>query len=334
MTSTEDKEKRKITYRRLLLAKQLYLHGLNHSREAGELNKMIAVCSLHNAIEVTIRAIFLHYEIRAEKQLNIDFESMLSEIDNFDAFKTVSKRLPYRQELRNLNIVRNMVQHHAHEPEAAMMDEWRVFSYRFLARAFQEYFNEDFDTVSPVGLIADHRLRSLLELALAKFSVADWKAVVSCAKLAFFFALDDLLRVFPSKGTHSRFAVQSELRRMRIPDKESISRTMEKVLDGVYEKVGNVEYMSVLLSSGVSLIDYKHFQSIPLQVSVSENGTAYFTILGEIIEEDARWIHGFVVDSIVKWQLAGFSPAIDERFAPGFDKFIAGQQPASEQDRA
>jgi hypothetical protein len=126
-----EEDKRKATYRRLLLAKQLYLHGLKHSRNPGALNKMIAIHNFHNAIETTLRAIFLHYEIRAEKQLNIEFESMLNEIDNNEAFKEKGKRLPYRQEMRNLNQIRNLVQHHVHEPEGSAMEDWRVFTSRF-----------------------------------------------------------------------------------------------------------------------------------------------------------------------------------------------------------
>ncbi len=60
-----DEEKRKITQRRLLLSKQMYEHGNEISRNADALSKMIAVHNLHNSIEITLKAIFLFYEIRA-----------------------------------------------------------------------------------------------------------------------------------------------------------------------------------------------------------------------------------------------------------------------------
>jgi hypothetical protein len=75
---------------------------------------MLAVHSFHNSIEITLRAIILRYEIRPEKEMNIDFESMLSEIDS--RFRSEGEKLSYRQEIRNLNQTRNFVQHHAHEP--------------------------------------------------------------------------------------------------------------------------------------------------------------------------------------------------------------------------
>ena len=119
MTSSAVNKNTSVTFNRLLLAKQLYLHAFDHSNKAGAINKMISVHDFHNAIEIALRAIFLQYEIRAERQLNITFEAMLNEIDNYPQFKSQGIKLPYRQELRSLNQLRNLVQHHAAEPPSA-----------------------------------------------------------------------------------------------------------------------------------------------------------------------------------------------------------------------
>jgi hypothetical protein len=99
-----------------MLSKQLYEHALDHSRTGAAVDKMIAIHNFHNAIEIVLRATMLEHEIRVERALNIDFEQMLKEIDQFPKFAENGQRLPYRQELRKLNSVRNLVQHHAHEP--------------------------------------------------------------------------------------------------------------------------------------------------------------------------------------------------------------------------
>ena len=87
------------------------MHGIELSKNTDALSKMIAVHNFHNAIEITLKSIFLYHEIRAEKQLNIEFETMMSEIDSHQAFKDLGKKLPYRQDMRNLNQIRNLVQH-------------------------------------------------------------------------------------------------------------------------------------------------------------------------------------------------------------------------------
>lgn len=102
-------EKARAAFRRLLLAKQLYLHGLDHSNKAGVLNNMIAVHNLHNAIEIALKAIISHHDIRIDKPpYRINFEDMLQAIDSHPAFKDEEIKLPYRKEVTNLNQYRNL----------------------------------------------------------------------------------------------------------------------------------------------------------------------------------------------------------------------------------
>ena len=76
----EDLDRKTTRLRRLMLAKQLYEHALDHSRTGAAADKMIAVHNFHNAIEIVLRAILLEHEIRVERELNIDFEQMLNNI--------------------------------------------------------------------------------------------------------------------------------------------------------------------------------------------------------------------------------------------------------------
>ncbi len=48
----DDKKEKKAIFRRLLLSKELYLHGLGHSYSDSSLDKMISVHDFHNALEV------------------------------------------------------------------------------------------------------------------------------------------------------------------------------------------------------------------------------------------------------------------------------------------
>ena len=64
-----EREKLIIVFNRLILAKQIFYHGIQHSNQVGSLNKMIAILNYHNAVEIVLRNILLKYEIRPEKQL-------------------------------------------------------------------------------------------------------------------------------------------------------------------------------------------------------------------------------------------------------------------------
>jgi hypothetical protein len=130
-----EESRRKVTHRRLLLSKQLYLHGLDHSRKPGASNKMISIHNFHNAIEIALRAIILRYEISSKKKSNVDmrFEEMLNEIDNYPGFRDPDppRRLPFRPEMQDSNRLRNRVQHRVYKPEASAMDDWRAFTRHF-----------------------------------------------------------------------------------------------------------------------------------------------------------------------------------------------------------
>jgi hypothetical protein len=258
-------DKKNILFRRLLLSKQLYSHGLEHSNKSGALNKMIAVHNFHNSIEVALRSIIIYYEIRPEKTLNIDFENMLNEVDNH--LKAQNLKLPYRQDIRNLNQLRNLVQHHAVEPESSTMDEWRVFTKRFLEKICDEYFHLKFESLSSLDMIDDNSLKEILQLSLEKLHESKMAKSLELSKLAFHWASDAIWKLLPQKSFLDNVNVN-------IPSISSKDENLiEKILYKLETKFDEIEYYSALLSSGINIFDLKKFESItPLVGSMLING--------------------------------------------------------------
>lgn len=300
-------DKGKSTYRRLLLSKNIYLHGLGHSRANSPLDKMIAIHNFHNALEIVLRSIFLHHEIRPEKQLNIDFESMLNEIDSHEKFRQNNIKLPYRQELRNLNQVRNMVQHHAVEPEASTIDDWRVFTNRFLIKAFKTYFNEDFDELTSTNFIECDGLKRLLLIGYELQEKHQYLESVIAAKLAFIYASYSIQRFLPSDGLNSDFfvisSISSELRRLDL----RLSGKVEDIIRKIYDKISESQRYSAIISSGVSFYDYKRYEELTPSITLTLSGS-YVVQMGPNFNPDSEsssWVLSFVEQAIIKWQLAG-----------------------------
>jgi hypothetical protein len=82
-----------------------------------------------------------------------------------------------------------------------------------------------------------------------------------------------------------------------------------------------------LLSTGVSVWDYKKFELFTPSIS--------FNIIGYPIgnlsadewkpdpdEEAARWVHNFVVTTIVSWQVLGLAPGVPEWGGEGTERLI------------
>lgn len=293
-------EQGKVAFRRLLLCKQLFQHGKEHSSKPGALNKMIAVHNMHNAIEVALRSILLHYEIRSDKEINIGFEAMLDSIDNHEIFKEENKKLPYRPELRNLNQMRNMVQHHAAEPPDSQIDDWKVFTKNFLAKVFGDYFRVDFESVTQTDLIEDERLRRLLELAREKLSESNWDMSLCCSRLAFDCAVSGGIRRFVGEEGFSG--------------------------SGLYDKG---KLFAAILSSGVALHEYKRLLDCAPDLSYQIGIGSSFHMLQKSTEENADWAIDFVERTVIAWQLHGLSPVITGYTAVHADSFISNMSISS-----
>jgi len=285
----------------------------------GALDRMIAVHSLHNAIEVTLRAIVLAHEIRAERELNIDFESLLNSIDQFQKFRDRDERLPYRQELRKLNTVRNMVQHHGHEPEAASMDEWRVFSKRFLDRALTQYFHLEFEDLSATHLVTDVRLRHLLETQATLMKKELWHQATCTGKLAFAYASVSLRTNLPSgESSWALFADSGNTRDLALGD----------LVRKIDQRFQNIEQYAIVLASGVTPGDYARYMRVPLHVQLAQGGSPFFERYRDqhpMAKEETEWVLEFVVESVIRWQNAGLAPTVAQWHQSGCDKFLEEQ---------
>ncbi len=300
LTAPDDKAS--LARGRLLLAKQLYLHGLDHSRNAGPLNKMIAVHNFHNAIEIALRAILLYHQISQDRHRSIEFERVLNAIDKHPPFQEKRIKLPYPEAVLNLNRHRNSVQHDAVEPPDSLMEQWRVLTRVWLDEVCKIYFELDFERLSAVESVVDSTLRELLRssaLAIAEGRF-QWSATLSRA--AFEWAAGAIWDFVPRVGASMSPGF----------DLDPFGPTWQGI-SAVGAAVHHVAYFAALVSSGVGLADLRKLQlSSPLvvlntiQPPVVERGQP------EMDEEAARWVHEFVVNTIVRWQSLNLNPYVPE----------------------
>lgn len=297
-----------VIQKRVLLAKEFHLNGIESSRKNDPLNKMMAVHNFHISIEIAVKSILLKYEIRNEKTLNIDFESMLNEVDQFQEFKERGLKLPYRQEMRNLNLMRNMVQHHVIEPDESSMDDWRLFSYRFLKRVFDSYFEIDFDKVSRISFINDEGLRKYLEKAQQELDGGDYDTASCLAAGSFEYASLSVSDFIPNSS--SEFFITSSL------GHSGVSRDLQDAFRKTLKRVDESEHFSALLASGVNLSDYKKYKDSSPFVYIMDGGNQHYdTYAGKIFDQESTaWLQNFVIATFIKWQQLGLNPKIPDHF--------------------
>jgi hypothetical protein len=288
--------KKTVTFRRLSLCKQLFQNGYDSSYNNDSLSKIIAVHNMHNSIELFLRSLFLHYGIRQEKTINIEFDVMLNEIDNW-CRSNGRETLQYRQELRNLNQQRNHVQHHAIEPEYSTMDYWRVYTRLFFEKAFMQFYDINFETFSSIDLINDSIIAAILGKADSKRIEGKYDESAYYSKLGFQIASLSLSDNMPAEGFHSAFFLASNFHEMR---------EMASLIEKISERIKMSERFTLLLTSGINSSEYANFQKITPNIMFSINGHPHFNDRDtEYTLEICNWVFEKVINWILMWQRNG-----------------------------
>jgi len=306
-----------VVNKRILLSKEFYLNGVELARKSDPLSKMMSVHNFHIGIEIAIKSILLKYEIRNEKTLNIDFESMLNEIDKHKDFQDKGLRLPYRQEIRNLNQMRNLVQHHAMEPDQSSMDDWRLFSSRFLRRVFNDYFDVDFDKVNRITFISDKCLAKYLSKALEYISANDYSSASCFAAAAFEYATMSISSFIPNSS--GSFFAEASLRQSGFD-----SGGLQRAFKITHERINQSEHFAGLLSSGLSLSDYRKYKDNSPIVHILFGGKPVFEFMGGEASsiDSSTWLIQFVIATVVKWQQVGLEPKVPVQMLAEATRFV------------
>ncbi len=308
-----------IVSRRLLLSKEFYLQGVERSRSQDGLSRLLAIHHFHISIEITLKAILLDFGIRTEKSLNIDFEQMLSDIDNHFEFKQKKKKIPFRQELRNINQQRNLAQHHVIEPHENALADFKYFTHRFLVDSFLSYFEEDFESMSRLDLIDDSTIRAIIEKSQRYMKEENYAGALCGAAVAFKSAESMISHIVPDAGSDSVFFIASELRRAGFD-----SRPMISAFERINKRIRNGEVINAVIGSGISPSRLsKFFSSTPI-VQMALNGNPFFIFRENpyTLEEAENSIE-FVIDSIIKWQSQGLVMSFSEQSRNALSKWLS-----------
>lgn len=254
----------------------------------------------------------LHYDIASDNHLDIKFKEMIKAISKHSLFKEKDITLRYQREILNLNLSRNLVQHHGFEPESSSMDSWRVYTRDFLTQTCHDYFTRSFDDLSPVDLIEDDQLKALPRLSFSVLEEKDTAKSAMLSKIAFEWARAAIFGALPEKD--KTYLV--------VPSDCKIRRNIINVFKKIDEKANDTLYFAALLSSGIKLVDYKRFRTITPPVAFAGGGTVYCYRSDELSVEDARWTHDFVVNAIIYWQTLGLEPSVPEKCKKEMQKII------------
>lgn len=317
-----------LTRKKLLYAKQFYLHGEQHARAKNPVDRMIAIHQFHIAVEIALKAVYVKCasseEIKRDKGKtglkHLYFEELLKAIKPHCSWITV----PLEDFLLNkLNERRHMAQHEAEPIASEHLPEYQVHTKDFLVECFLNEFEVKFDELDLSGFILDSYLKGglskakeLIELGETYLSVAFSKLVYYEARFTSFSLRFGSIREFPSlvkakvrtnlgiRPFEDDFPYSPEILKLSeafIDVWEDFSKELEKTLVQTISVGGTDEWE-----------DRNRFLDIsPRIVFLNPQGeinTVSRKGEGPPRISDALWAYEYAVRCILDWQGHGFKP--------------------------
>lgn len=301
--------------RRLAYVRTLFRIGDDHLDRETEPNMALATLIFDNCVEMMLWLLVDAYtiEISGEKQ-KTHFPKLLSTVSNKMQESGVSVLSGNASDLQELHLARNAIQHHGIVPTLSAIQRYRSISELVLSKLTQESFSLDWDNISMALLIVEPVVRELYGRAEKDFDNRKYLEAALTLVAAFEFMKAKEIDRRAGSGIFMKraFAIG-----MAAESKDDNVRHLAEYAQAIE---GEVE----ILKLG---IDYKCFQRYrdfvgiepfdTIDVPITSNdadeilkvikkkygSTVRFEENNAGLREWLVFAFGFVIDSILHWQL-------------------------------
>lgn len=306
-----------IAYRRALLSKDFYLNAESLHLNNDSASKIISIHNFHIAVEIALKSVLLYYNIRSEKTLNVNVETMISEIEKHDFPNNSYTLPPFKQEILQLCKARNLAQHAAIEPDRTHLEEICVITRKYLDLLFKTYLGIKFESINRTSLINCPHIRSYIEAGCKHLETSGHDKAAQFFSIAMQHSINSIEKTF-ARTKKSIFLHNRD-------NHGNVARDYERDMRDIYNRIEKSGLQSIILSSGVKFSDYiRYLTSIP-STTFSMNGTPHFNyhyLKHEIQPENVIWAKNFVTDCIINWQRQGLIISLDEHHIEGCTMFL------------
>lgn len=282
----------------LIKAKHFLEHAMIHAQTGNNFDSMIAIHSLDNSIEYLLRILIKHLEIEEKtgKTINTpELMALFSEVDKFlKEYTQLNGKgigLPFENEIRQLRVLRNNVQHGLILP----ISELRTFinyGERFFAKILSKVFGLTPQEIAYSTLIENEEIKAHLVTAEAKIAEGHFlPAIVACRDA---FELADFL-LHQNSHHYNKMALLPYLKQ----------DSME-----LYWYIQSLEQEISILGTNINPSDYRlyrrYIDHIPGEYRAEKSG--YAVMQREWEKRDADFCYAFVAQTILYWQLTQERP--------------------------
>lgn len=261
--------------KRLVQAKQIFMHGKNHSFSASELDRLFAILSIDQAVEHFLHTLIVEYNItKLKSPLNARFKEIFDACN--DEIKNVlNKELPLRTAVLAIHNLRNIAQHDGTIPSESEIQKSVIYCEDFLVQSYNLCFNKNYEEVFLAELIIDDDVRKHFregEIALSKEQYQDAMAHIGLSFHLLRFHEEKLLPYRSGISSFSGFRLSNIVSRIIDKDKRHRSSEFKNLLDSILKEIEYVDDKVNILSVGGKLQGYNLFKKITPHYNIFPSG--------------------------------------------------------------
>jgi hypothetical protein len=190
-----------ITYRKLVLAKQLFQHAVVQTSHYSASARILGLICFDLASETLMKALIASLD--SARTPSDSFIGLIKQTEDLLESNALGS-VPEKSKVQHVHSLRNDTQHRAKYPNETDVNDARTYTRDFLSGLCDLAWGINVESISLVDLIQHPRLTKHLAEAEAALASSDFEAAVSQAAAGLFFALGSVEAIVA--GTLANFS--------------------------------------------------------------------------------------------------------------------------------
>ena len=295
-----------VELRKLALAKYIFLHGCSHVNNRDEISRMLAIHHFDFAVEMVLKAIALKHNIIMSSKQDPRFKDLWNQLTQ------IGIKLPLKNEMFALHDERNLVQHSGIIPSFEAVTRFEASTERFLKDVIEDEFNISFDELSFSQLIANDRLRKLVEKAEKLFAAGKYKDCILACDEALIEAVFNAGDIFGKAGMLAGYFSMPGNEFIRIINEDYAEKYRDKDFYIPVKDLSRAIVQLARAATTMQFLDEYRVKFIKFRSMIKN-----LKQIPEVkLEQEARSALNFVTGLILKWQEEGVISSITEERKP------------------
>jgi len=293
--------------KRLVLAKYLFLHGINHLNKRTSLSDALAILNFHDAVEQVLTIVADMKEFRYPSSF----------MEYWERAKNKDYEIPNKSEITKLNKIRNAFKHNAILPNHQECEDLKTILWDFFSIISKDLLNHNFREMSLSDFINDDEIKEHIKKAEDYLNKGKDKESINETGIAFaylmknvrsdFLEREESFPTYFNKIKHSGITGQSrELR-----DNFYI---IKQCLESIWKRIDKLSKHLNILFLNINEYDYQKFIKLAPRYKILLNGRLWRSGSGSLYdnefnmnEKNALFCINFVINSVIKFQETSFN---------------------------